>query len=207
MNSIRQARIQVLETAKQAFSAGLFAGTSGNLSLYLPEEGLIAITPSSIRYEAMEEEDIVILNSGGLVIEGKHRPSSEYQMHCAIYEAHAERGIHAVVHTHSPYATSFAVSHQPIPLILIEMIAFLGGEVPLAPLEVPGSTELGTVVARTLWESSCCLMANHGVIATGGNMEQAYLRAEYVEDAAKICRLAGQSGITLIPEEFRQKMM
>lgn len=207
MDKILQAKQEVLETAKKAFDAGLFAGTSGNLSVYVQEENLVVITPSSIRYEGMTIEDIVVIDLDGNVVEGKHRPSSESKMHCAIYKGKQEEGTRAIVHTHSPYATSFAVNNKKIPLILIEMIPFLGGEVHVAPLEAPGSFELGDAVAGTLQGRNCCLMANHGVITVGATMDQAYLRAEYVEDAAKICRLAMQSGeIVLIPEAMENRM-
>lgn len=206
MDKLTEAKKEVLEAAKNAFASRLFAGTSGNLSSMLREEGLIIITPTNTRYETMGLEDIVVVDMEGKVVDGKHRPSSEYSMHRTLYEGRPE--VNSIVHTHSPYATSFAVNNRPIPLILIEMIPFLGGEVPVAALQPAGSKELGYSVLESIGQKTCCLMANHGVVALGTTMAQAYIRAEYVEDAAKICSLAMQNGeIVLIPPEIVRRQM
>ena len=117
----------VLWHAKQAYKEKLFAGTSGNLSVYDREADVMAITPSSLHYGLMQEEDIVIMRLDGTIVEGSRKPSSEWQMHQVIYQNKPE--VRAVVHTHSPYATSFAVNHKEIPVILVEMMLFLGGSV------------------------------------------------------------------------------
>lgn len=102
------------------------AGTSGNISAYFREKQWIVITPSSYDYSLMAEEDIVVIDLDGNLVEGRHKPSSEWKMHAEIYRhlSHAN----AVVHTHSPYASSFAVNHQEIPVVLIEMIPFIKRE-------------------------------------------------------------------------------
>lgn len=206
MDRILQAKKEVLETAKNAFALRLFAGTSGNLSSILRPEGLIVITPTNTRYESMELEDIVVVDMAGNVVDGKHRPSSEYPMHRALYEGRPD--VNSVVHTHSPYATAFAVNNRNIPLILIEMLPFLGGEVQVAPIQPAGSEDLGRSVLDTIGSKNCCLMANHGVVALGTTMAQAYIRAEYVEDAAKICSIAMQNGeIVLIPPAMVQRQL
>ena len=175
----------VLRISQKAFQEKLFAGTSGNLSICLREEKMIAITPTSVRYETMCWEDVVLIDFDGNIIDGHFNPSSEWRMHAEIYKQMPE--VNAIVHTHSPYATAFAVVRQPIPQILIEMIPFLGGDVPLAVYAKPGTAELGTNVVQALGHDRYgCLMANHGVVTVGDTIDRAYLRAEYVEDAAKI---------------------
>ncbi|HEY9054067.1 MAG TPA: class II aldolase/adducin family protein [Rectinemataceae bacterium] len=193
MSDFAAMKENVLENTLQAYEEGLFAGTSGNLSI-LDETGTrMAITPSSFRYEKMKLEDIVVIDAvSGSVIEGKHRPSSEWRMHAAIYRGVA--GCRGVVHTHSPYATAFAVVGMPIPVILIEMIAYIGGDIPMSGFELPGTEELGAIVAAALKDRNACLMANHGAVAVGATLDQAHLRAIYVEDAAKIYSLALQAG-------------
>lgn len=190
----------VLENTLQAYREGLFAGTSGNLSLMDETGTWIAITPSSFRYERMKLDDIVVVEAAtGVVVEGKHRPSSEWRMHAAIFRN--VPGSRGVVHTHSPYATAFAVAGMPIPVILIEMIAYIGGDIPLSGFELPGSEELGATVSATLRDRNACLMANHGAVALGTTLDQAYLRAIYVEDAAKIYSLALQAGRATVLSE------
>ena len=109
----------------------------------------------------------------------------------------------SVVHTHSPYATAFAVCQKAVPVILIEMVPFLGGEVPVADFAIPGTDDVGTNAVRVLKDRNACLMANHGVLAIGKNLAQAHVRAIYVEDAAKICGIANSMGygIHTVPDE------
>ena len=114
----------LLAYTKKAYENKLFAGTSGNLSIYDDENDCIYITPSSIPYENMECEDMVVITMDGTVLEGKHQPSSEWKLHANIYKERKE--IKAVVHTHSPYATAFAVANMPIPMILVEMLPSIG---------------------------------------------------------------------------------
>lgn len=198
MTDIMTLRYQMVEICQKAFDQRLFAGTSGNLSVYLREEDLMLITPTCVRYETMTAEDIVCVKLDGTVIEGKYAPSSEWRMHAAVYEKMGE--VNAVFHTHSPYATSFAVVKKPIPYILIEMAPFLGGDVPCAEFATPGSRELGLSAIRALTEHqrNGCLLASHGVLTVGTDLPQAFIRAEYVEDAAKIYHYALQVGEPVI---------
>ena len=201
MQTLREMKECVLENTLRAYAEGLFAGTSGNLSLQDDEGRLVAITPSSFPYEKMGIDDIMIIDlATGSVIEGKHKPSSEWRMHTAIMKGRPD--VRGVVHTHSPYATSFAVLCRPIPLILIEMLAYIGGDIPLCGFELPGSEALGAGVAAALRNRNACLMHNHGAVAVAATLDKAHQRAIYVEDAAKIYSLALSVGeAKLIPEE------
>ena len=126
-------------------------------------------------------------------------------MHIAILKSRPE--IFGVVHTHSPYATSFAVTCMPIPLILIEMLGYIGGDIPVAEFALPGSAAIGERVVESLARRNACLMRNHGAVAVGATLEQAHLRAIYVEDAAKIYSLAlGAGPVKLIPDDAIKAM-
>ena len=186
--------------AKRSYAEKLFAGTSGNLSLFDRASGVMVITPTSVAYESITPGDMVSMRLDGQVLEGRYRPSSEWRMHAAIYKVKAE--VSAILHTHSPYATSFSVNNRSIPTILIEMVPFLGGDIPLAPFALPGTWAVGMEAVRALKDRTGCLLANHGVITVGQNLDEAHLRAVYVEDAAKICSLAiGNGPIVPIAEE------
>lgn len=190
--TVSQMKDAVCRWARQCYGEKLFAGTSGNLSVYGKETDTMVITPTSVAYETITPEDMSVIRLDGTVLEGPYRPSSEWRMHAAIYEAKPETG--AVIHTHSPYATAFAVNNRNIPAILIEMAFFLGGDVPLAKFAVPGTKEVGTEAVKVLTDRTGCLLANHGVLAVGKDLEQAHLRAVYIEDAAKICSIAMSNG-------------
>ncbi len=186
----------------------LFAGTSGNLSCYDRDADLIYITPGSYPYDLMKPEDIMVIRPDGTIIDGEHRPSSEWCLHAEIYRS--MKNVNAVVHTHSPYATALAVNHRGIPVILIEMVPFLGGDVPLAQFALPGTAEVGRYAVEAMMKDgrNACLMANHGVCAVGGSLPQAHIRATYTEDAARIYSHALASGfpVVLISEEDIQAM-
>ena len=190
--TIQEMRESVCYWAKRSYGEGLFAGTSGNLSAYSREEGVMVITPTSVPYEGIAPEDMTVLRLDGTVTEGRYGPSSEWRMHAAVYRARPQTG--AVVHTHSPYATAFAVNRREIPLILIEMVLFLGGSVPLAEFATPGTQAVGDAAVKALQGRTGCLLASHGTLAVGETLEQAHLRVVYMEDAAKICSLAMSNG-------------
>ena len=199
--TIQEMKEEVCRWAKQSYEEKLFAGTSGNLSLYDREQDIMVITPTSVAYETITPEDMTAMRPDGEVLEGKYRPSSEWRMHAAVYQEKPEVG--AVIHTHSPYATAFAVNHSSIPVILIEMVLFFGGDIPLAQFAIPGTWEVGQEAVKVLKERTACLLANHGVLAIGKDLEQAHLRAVYAEDAAKICSIAMTQGTPVtISEEY-----
>ena len=199
----------LLAYTKKAYENKLFAGTSGNLSIYDDENDCIYITPSSIPYENMECEDMVVITMDGTVLEGKHQPSSEWKLHANIYKERKE--IKAVVHTHSPYATAFAVANMPIPMILVEMLPSIGDAVQVAGFALPGDEKVGIEAVKALEGRKGCLLKNHGAVAIGEEIESAYITAVYIEDAARIYYLASTVGkVREIPEEqleiFRQRM-
>jgi L-ribulose-5-phosphate 4-epimerase len=209
MNTQKQ-RDEIVSMARICYEDRLFAGTSGNLSVYNAEEEVMTITPTSVSYSTMKAEDAVCMKLDGTIISGHFPPSSEWRMHAGIYLKRPDVG--AVVHTHSPYATSFAVTHQLVPVILIEMIPFLGGDIPLAGFALPGTSEMADEALNVLDERGACLLANHGVLSIGDTLQKAYIRAIYAEDAAKIYGLALSHGNAVVISEknilkMREKML
>lgn len=188
--TVAEMKKQVCKYAKLCYEQKLFAGTSGNLSVFNGE--VMAITPTSVPYEAIVPEDMVVMKTDGTVLEGHYRPSSEWRMHAEVYRAMPD--VRAEVHTHSPYASAFAVNHLAVPDILIQMKPILGGDIPLAQFAPQGTREVGLEAVKVLKGRSACLLANHGVLAVGETLEEAQLRAVYVEDAARICSIAMHQG-------------
>ncbi|MDR2770671.1 MAG: class II aldolase/adducin family protein [Clostridiales Family XIII bacterium] len=198
-------RALILKISKRSYDEKLFAGTSGNLSIYDPDSKIIAITPSGIDYQTMKTEDISLITVDGDILEGPHKPSSEWRMHAAIYRDRAD--VRAVIHTHSPYATAFSVIREGIPAILEEMIPHIGGDVPVSEFAPAGTEALGTEALKALCRRRSCLLANHGVLAVGVDIDQAYKSAVYTEDAAKIYAIARNSGaIRVLPAETQNNI-
>lgn len=202
MEDLTQLKQAVLRIAKKAYEEKLMAGTSGNMSAFSRETGLMVITPSSYDYSIMEEHDIMVMDLEGNVKEGCHKPSSEWKMHAELYRHLPHVG--AVVHTHSPYATSFAVTHKEIPVILIEMIPFLKGKVEVSPYADQGSAQVGLNAVPILKRKNACLMANHGVVAVGENLDAAYINSIYTEDTAKIYHMSLVSGDPVVIPGFEE---
>ncbi len=202
---LKERKEELLETSKRLYNEKLVAGTSGNISVYIPEEDIMIITPGSLSYETMKLEDLVSLKLDGTIVGGSKKPSSEWRMHAKFYKERED--ISGIVHTHSPYATAFAVCQEAIPVILIEMVFFLGGDVPVAKFAMPGSEQIGIEALAVMAARTSCLLSNHGTLSVGKDLSTAFESAIYLEDAAKIYNLAKSSGnVQIIPEKFVEKM-
>jgi L-fuculose-phosphate aldolase len=189
-------RRQVVEYGLKLAGSTLASGTSGNISVRDPDSGLVAISPSSMDYGAIQSEDVVVLDPTGRVVDGERRPSSECGMHLAAYQAREDAG--AVVHTHSPAATTLAVLGRELPAVHY-MIALAGSAtVPLVPYHLYGTEALAGAAGKGLANSRGCLLQNHGVLATGPDIHQAWALAEQLEFCADIYLRAtavGEPGI------------
>jgi len=193
---IIELREQVRQTALRAYTEKLVAGTSGNVSAFNRRQGLMVITPSNMDYTIMKPSDLVVMKLDGSKVEGDLIPSSEWRLHAELYKNFDIAN--AVVHTHSPRASSFAVLHESIPLVLNEMLSFLGGDIPLADFALPGTAEVGLNAVKAMNSDKylrySCLLANHGAVAIGDDLNEAYKRAVYTEDAATVYHFARQLG-------------
>lgn len=182
----------LVDMAKKAYADKMFAATSGNLSIYDRENGRMYITPGSYPYEIMTAEDVMVIDLDGNILEGPHKPSSEWRLHAAVYRSNEKAN--ALVHTHSPYATAFAINNMSIPVVLYEIVFFLGGDIPCAEGAIPGTDAVGENCVKVLNDRYGCLMGNHGALAYGDTLERAYTRAVYIEDAAKAYSIALSHG-------------
>lgn len=170
----------IIKAARHLDRAGLNHGRSGNLSIR--EADSLLITASGCRFDDLSRDDLVETDLSGRWA-GAIRPSSELSFHCAVYRTRPDA--RAVVHVHSPWATSLACMHRPIPAFHY-MVAVAGGEdIPCVPYATFGSEELADAVAGGVRHRNACLMANHGQIALGASMEEALELAEAVENLAR----------------------
>jgi L-ribulose-5-phosphate 4-epimerase len=161
--------------------------TSGNVSGRDKETGLIVIKPSGFSYEEMKPEHMVVIDLNGRVIEGDHKPSVDTDTHLYVYQRRSD--VFGMAHTHSPYATSFAVLGQPIPACLTTC-ALLGGEVPLGGYAPIGGDAIGQEIIDNIGRALAIVMQNHGVFTIGSSPQQATKMAVEVEEIAKITHLA-----------------
>lgn len=197
MNSSKL-RKQIIETAIAFNTSGLSGGTSGNLSVRTLQGYLI--TPTGIPYHQLKEADIVEMDFQGNVIQGDLKPSSEWHFHQGIYQAREE--INAVVHVHSDYATGLACTRQDIPAFHY-MVARAGGDsIRCAAYATFGTEALSQNTVKALEGRCACLLANHGMIALGKDIDSAYKLAEEVENIAKQYWISKQlGGVVLLDDE------
>ncbi len=178
MNAAEEAalRARMLAAARRLIELGLNRGTSGNLAVRCGE-GLL-VTPSGIPVDAMSSEMMVMLDFSGNA-NSNFKPTSEWRLHRDILAAHPDIG--AIVHTHSMFATSFACLHHDIPPFHY-MIAVAGGDtIRCAPYALFGSKELSGAALAALDGRNACLLAHHGMIALGRDLDHAISVAEEVE--------------------------
>lgn len=208
MGSYDRYKKEVLETSLWLSNHGYFGslrGTGGNVSARIEGEGLMAVTPSSLKYYEITLDDICIVDFSGAVKEGSRTPSMESGMHGAIYRERPD--VNAVVHTHQTYGSVFALLNLPIPALLDEVSFALGESVEVVPYALSGSAELAANVAGKLSDNSnAYIIQNHGILALGKNMDKALLAAELLEKVAHIYYLALSTGkpVTLLPDQIRE---
>jgi len=171
-----QLRKNILATALAMNSLGINRGTSGNVSARWKNGFLI--TPSGRRYEDTRPTDMVFIDAAGKP-RGKWAPSSEWRFHHDIYQNRSDA--HAVVHTHSSFATTLACLGKDVPAFHY-MIAVAGGhDIRCAPYATFGTQKLSNHALKALSGRKACLLANHGMIATGDSLEKALSLAVEVE--------------------------
>ncbi len=198
MMMLNALRAEVCELHAELPKNNLVAWTSGNISARDPETGLVVIKPSGVKFKDLTPEDMVIVDLNGNLVEGDLKPSSDTASHCYIYRHRSD--INGVVHTHSRYATAFAVLGREIPCITTAMADEFGGPIPCGGFALIGGEEIGQRVIEALRgsRSSSCILQNHGVFATGPTAEKAVQAAVMTEDNAAIVWTALQLG-TPIP--------
>lgn len=168
---------QLVNTAQQLTILGLNKGASGNCSMR-DNDGFM-ITPSGVDAETMTAASMVSMQMDGSAEPGK-KPSSEWHFHRDIYQQRPE--VNAVIHTHSMFATTMACLHQDIPPFHY-MIAMAGGDsIRCAPYALFGTQALSDVAISALQDRKACLLANHGMIALGANIEEALAITVEVEN-------------------------
>jgi len=195
-------REELLAAAREVVLEGLVVSPWGNLSLRISDDSFL-ITPSGVDYKTLVPEDLVEIGLDGKIKQGKLKPSSEYRLHLEIYKA--RRDIRAIVHTHSPYASAFAVARKSLPAVIEDLAQIVGGDVEVAKYALPGTEILAQNAVLALRNKFAVLLANHGVVGVGRNMEEALRVVRVVEKGAKVSLLSTIIGgpVLLEPEEIQ----
>ena len=187
-------RREVCELHGELPRNGLVAWTSGNLSARVPGEDLMVIKASGVPYDELTPDAIVVCDLDGDLVEGTLSPSSDAATHGHIYRAMPDVG--GVAHTHSRYATAWAIHGEPIPCAMTAMADEFGGEIPVGPFALIGGDDIGNAVVELLTghRSPAVLMRNHGVFTVGPTAKAAVKAAVMTEDVARTVHFSRQLG-------------
>lgn len=200
---INKKKKELIEICKAIVEKGLVAGTWGNVSTKI-DDNFIIITPSGINYDKLSLENIPIINIKTKEFIGK-KPSTELNLHLKIYEK--KNDIKAIIHTHSIYASLFAVTGKSLPPILEEIAQICGPKIKCAKYAIAGSDELVKNTIEVLQESNAAFLANHGAIACGRTLKEALTCALILEKGCKIFYKSKNIGkIRILPEKEAIKL-
>jgi L-fuculose-phosphate aldolase len=173
---------QIVESGKKLLAEGLVSRTWGNVSIRV-DENYMLITPSGRTYDDMTINDIVMVNYHTSKYEGDIKPSSEKELHCEIYRTRKE--INAVIHTHQMNASTVAAARREVPPILDDMAQIIGPSVRVADYALPSTKRIVTKTVKALKGRMAALMANHGAVCIGRDIEEAFVVCQVLEKACK----------------------
>lgn len=190
---------QIIEVGKKAYTRGYIAAMDGNISARVDAKRIL-ITPTGVSKGSMKTGDLVFVDMSGGIIGGKKKPSSELFMHLKIYKERDD--IYSICHLHPPYATGFAAAGIPMDQNVLTEAEILLGKIPLIEYALPGTEDLAGKLIPYLKDSVAFLLANHGAVTVGTNINDAYNNMETLEHTAHIIFIARQlSHLNTLNEE------
>lgn len=183
----------LVEAGKRMLHSNLTVETWGNISLRNPDTGLFYLTPSAMDYNSCCDDDIVVCDFEGNIIEGNRKPTIEKDLHLQLYRNRPE--INAIIHTHPIHSMVFACTRTTIPLLIDEAAQVLGDEVKVAEYALPGSMELAENCVKSIGKSgNACLLQSHGAVCLGKDIDKAFKVATVLEMTAQIYAIILQLG-------------
>lgn len=197
-------RLALVEVGRRLYERGLVVATEGNVSVRLDDRRLLA-TPTGTCKGFLTPDQLVMVDLEGRRLQGEFPPSSELPLHLAIYRARSE--VQAIVHAHPPIATGFAVAGIPLDRPILAEAVVLLGPVPIAQYGTPTTEELSEAVLKYIHGHNAILLANHGALALGRDLWQAYFRMETLEHVAHVTLVAHLLGkMNVLSEEDVRKL-
>jgi L-fuculose-phosphate aldolase len=194
---------RVIELCQKISKEGLVKGTWGNISIR--EGKKVYITPSGYPYDKMKEEDIIVIDLNGEIIEGFREPSSELKVHIAIYNE--RKDVNCVLHTHPVYSSIVSLVKDFIPPLIEDGVMICGERINVSKYGEPGSWELANNVLNALGTNNAVILKNHGLVTVGENENEALTASIVAEKTAQIYIEALKIGeISILSEEDAKKL-
>ena len=182
MKDLKDIKKELIKYGKIAGKKNLTPGVSGNLSARYGENIVITISGSANGY--LSEDDFVVIDFDGNVVEGDKKPSSEKMLHVEFYKLRPD--VNYIVHVHSPFLSSFASSGIALDEPIMAENVFYFGSIPLAEYGMPSSMDLVNKTAKYFKDFDAVMMANHGFIVGGKTIKETYLKLELAESYAQV---------------------
>ena len=182
MTDLDQAKLDLLDAGRRLVEEGLVARTWGNVSLRL-DGGQMLITPSGRKYEELTVEDMVSVDLKTGAYQGSRKPSSEKGLHSEIYRTRSN--VNAVIHTHQMNASTVAAARREVPPILDDMAQIIGPSVRVADYALPSTKKIVRTTVKALKGRMAALMANHGAVCLGRDLDEAFVVCQVLEKACK----------------------
>ena len=180
--SLKEIKKELIEYGKKAGEKNFTPGVSGNLSARYGNN--IVITTSGSANGYLDEDDFVVIDFDGNVVEGNKKPSSEKMLHIEFYKLRPD--INYIIHVHSPYLSTFASCRIPLDDPIMAENVFYFGQIPVAEYGLPSSNDLVEKTSEYFKEHNAVLMANHGFIIGDATLKDAYLKLELAESYAQV---------------------
>lgn len=192
----------IIKAALELKENELIALSGGNVSVR-KENGDYIVTPSGMPYEDMDEDDLIVFNKEGKVIEGHRRPSVDTIALVYIYQNMPE--VNAIIHTHQVYATAAGLIADQLPVAVTTLSNVTLGAVNVAPYSNPGSLEMGIQTVKYAEGKRAVILKHHGVVTIGANLKEALYAAVYMETAAKTYLVAKAAGLPDLMNEEQNR--
>jgi L-fuculose-phosphate aldolase len=181
----------ICEIGRRVYNKGFAAANDGNITIRLNEKEVLC-TPTMVSKGFMKPEDICKIDMEGKQLAGTKPRTSECLLHLSVYKARPD--VKGVVHCHPPHATAFAVAQEPIPKCILPEVEVFLGEVPTAQYATPGTQKFADTITPYLKDCNTIILANHGTVSFGPDLEKAYFNTEIIDAYCKILLLARQLG-------------
>jgi len=191
LTRVEKYRRKICEIGRKVQAAGYIAANDGNISVRL-SDNTILITPTGVSKGAMQPGEIALIDGAGNRLD-ENVPSSEFQMHLAIFQQCPD--VNAIIHTHPPYATAWAVAGRSLEEPILPEVIITIGKIPLVEYRPPSTQALAELVGETACNYSVMLLQNHGLVSTGIDLKAAYFKTERAEHAFKILTITQSFGI------------
>lgn len=205
MQNVHQLKKDICEIGRRIYAKGFAAANDGNITVRISDKEVLC-TPTMTCKGFLKPEDISIIDMEGKQLSGAKKRSSEALLHLEIFKARPD--VKSVVHCHPPHATAFAIAREPIPQCVLPEVEVFLGDVPITKYETPGGKQFAETVLPFVAKTNVIILANHGTVSFGENVERAYWWTEILDAYCNMLMMArGLGKINFFSEEKERELL